>query len=80
MVSYLLERAADFGCLKELIIDPTNARACTPGWNLTVEAVMPHTGIALKMKPGVIFGQQLDVQADNFLETIDESLNTVTGS
>jgi hypothetical protein len=39
-----------------------------------------HTGITLKMKPGVILGQQLAVQADSILETIDESLSTVTGS
>jgi hypothetical protein len=50
MSSYLLDRAADYGCLEELIIDPTNARACTLGWN-TVKARMPHTGITLKMKP-----------------------------
>ncbi len=80
MMSYLLDRAADFDCLEELIIDPMNARACTPGWNITVEARMPHTGITLKMKVGVILGQQLAVQADNILEGIDESLSTVTGS
>ncbi len=34
----------------------------------------------MKMKVGVILGQQLAVQADRFLETIDESLSTVTGS
>jgi hypothetical protein len=65
MVSYLLDRAADFGCLEKLIIDPTNARACTPGWNITVEAKMPHTGITLKRKLGVILGQQLAFQADS---------------
>jgi hypothetical protein len=80
MVSYLLDRAADFGCLEELIIDPTNARACNPGWNITVEAMMPQTGITLKMKLGVILGQQLAIQADSILETINESLSTVTGS
>ncbi len=80
LVSYLLDRAADFGRLEELIIDPTNARACTPGWNITVDARMPHTGITLKMKSGVILGQQLAVQADSILATIDESLSTVTGS
>jgi hypothetical protein len=80
MVSYLLDRAADFGRLEELIIDPMNARACFPGWNITVEARMPHTGITLKMKPGVVLGEQLASQADSILETIDESLSTVTGS
>jgi hypothetical protein len=80
MVSYLLNRAADFGYLEDLIIDPTNVRACTPGWNITVEARIPRTGITLKMKPGVIFGPQLAIQADSILETIDESLSTVTGS
>jgi hypothetical protein len=80
MVSYFLDRAVDFSCLEELIIDPTNTRACTPGWNITVEARIPHTEITLKMKPGVILGQQLAIQADSILETIDESLSTVTGS
>ena len=80
MVSYLLDRAAYFGCLEELIINPTNAKACSPGWNITVEARMPHTGITLKMKPGIILGQQLAVQADSILETTDESLSTVTGT
>jgi hypothetical protein len=80
MVSYLLDRAADFGCLEELIIDPTNVRVCTSGWNIPVEAVMPQIGITLKMKPGVILGQQLAFQADSILETSDESLSTVTGS
>ncbi len=40
---------------------------------------MPHTGITMKMKPGVILGEQLAVQADSILETIDESLSAVTG-
>ncbi len=31
------------------------------------------------MKVGVILGQHLAVHADRFLETIDESLNPVTG-
>jgi hypothetical protein len=78
MLSYLI--AAEYGRLEELIIDPTNARSCTPGWNITVEARMPHTGINMKMKPGVILGEQLAVQANSHLETIDESLSTVTGS
>jgi hypothetical protein len=39
---------------------------------------MPHTGITVKIKPGVILGQRLAVQADRFLEIIDKSLNPVT--
>ncbi len=34
----------------------------------------------MKMWPEVILGQQLATQADGFLEIIDESLNSVTGS
>jgi hypothetical protein len=34
----------------------------------------------MKIKPEVIFGQQLAIQADGFLEIIDKSLNPVTGS
>jgi hypothetical protein len=34
----------------------------------------------MKIKLEVILGQQLAVQADGFLEIIDESLNPVTGS
>ncbi len=78
--SYLIDKAADYGRLEEFINDPANARACTPGWNITAKARMPHTGITLKMKPGVIVGQQMAIQADSILETIDESLSTVTGS
>jgi hypothetical protein len=33
---------------------------------------MPHTGITMKIKPGLILGQQLAVKADSILETIDE--------
>ncbi len=80
MLSYLIDRAADYSCLEELIIDPMNVRACIRGWNITIKAGMPHTGITTKMKQGVILGQQLVVQADSILETIDESLSTVTGS
>ncbi len=69
--SYLIDRAADYGCLQELIIDHTNIRACTPGWNINVTARMPHTGITMRMKPGVFLGQQLAIQADSNLETID---------
>ncbi len=75
MQSYLESRAKAYGHLKELKID-----CKTVGWNITVEAVMHHTGIAMKMKPEAILGQQLAVQADRFLEIIDKFLNPVTGS
>ena len=80
MPTYIEDRAVAYGHLEELKIDPRIVRACTPGWDITVEAVMPHTGITMKMKPEVILGQQLAVQADRFLEIIDKSLNPVTGS
>jgi hypothetical protein len=41
---------------------------------------MPHTGITMKMKPEVILGQQLAVQADRFLKILDKSCYPVTGS
>ena len=59
MLSYLESRAKVYGCLEELKIDPRTVRACIPGWDITVKAVMPHTGITMKMKPEVILGQQL---------------------
>ncbi len=80
MPSYLESRAKACGCPEELQIDPTNARACTPGWSIIVIASMPQKRITMKIKPEVILGQQLAVQADKFLEIIDESLNPVTGS
>ncbi len=80
MPSYIQDRAAVYGHLEELQIDPRSTRACTPGWDINVYACMPQKGITMKMKVGVILGQQLAVQADRFLETIDESLSTVTGS
>jgi hypothetical protein len=43
------------------------ARACTPGWDTFVIARMPQKGITMKMKAGVILGQQLAIQADRFL-------------
>jgi hypothetical protein len=79
MPSYLENQAEVYGCLQELKIDPKNARPCTLGWSITVEAVMPHTGITMKLKPEVILEQQLAIQADRFLEIIDKSLNPVTG-
>jgi hypothetical protein len=79
MPSYLENQAEAYGCLEEIDFDPKKARACTPGWCITVEAVNPHTGITMKMKPEVILGQQLAVQADRFLEIIDKSMNPVAG-
>jgi hypothetical protein len=80
MLSYLESSAKAYGCLEVLKVDPKTARACIPGWSITVEAVMPHTGITMKMKLEVITGQQLAVQADRFLGIIDKSRNPVTGS
>ncbi len=79
MRSNLESRAEAYGCLKELQIDPRAARACTPGWDITVIASMPQKGVTMKIKLEVILRQQLAVQADKFLEIIDESLKTVTG-
>jgi hypothetical protein len=79
MPSYLESRAEAYGYLEGLEADPKTIRAFTPGWSITVEEVMPHTGITMKMKLEVILGQQLAVQADRFLEIIDKSLNPVTG-
>jgi hypothetical protein len=67
MPSYLESRAEAYGCLEELQIDLRAARACTPGWNITVIASMPQKGITIKIKPEVILGQQLAIQADGFL-------------
>jgi hypothetical protein len=79
MPSYLESRAEAYGRLEELEVDPTTARACTPGWSITIKAVMPSTEITMKMKPEVIIGQQLAIQAAKFLGIIDKSLNPVTG-
>ena len=79
MPTYIEDRAAAYGCLEELKIDPRTARACTSGWDITVIARMPQKGIAMKMKPEFILGQQLVVQADRFLETVDASCYPVTG-
>jgi hypothetical protein len=79
MPSYLESRAKVYGCLEELEIDPRTARACTPGWDITVEVRMPQTGITMKMKPEVILGQQLAIHTDRFLEILDESCYPVTG-
>jgi hypothetical protein len=78
--SYIKNRAAAYGCPEELKIDPMNAMAWALGWDISVIARMPQKGITMKMKAGVIFGQQLAVQADRFLKTIDKSCYPVTGS
>jgi hypothetical protein len=57
MPSYHESRAEPYGRLEELEIDPRTARACTPGWDITVEARMAQTGITMKMKQEVILGQ-----------------------
>ncbi len=80
MPSYLESRAEAYGRLEELEIDPKTVRACTPGWNFTVIASMPQKGINIKKKPQVSLGQQLAIQADGFLEILDESCYPVTGS
>jgi hypothetical protein len=54
ILSYLENRAKMYGCLEELKVVPETARACTPGWSITVEAVMPRTGITMKMKLEVV--------------------------
>ncbi len=79
MPSYLESRAEAYGCLEELKVDPTTVRACTPDWSITVEAVMPSTGITMKIKPEVVIRWQLAVQADKFLGIIDKLLNPVPG-
>jgi hypothetical protein len=80
MPSYLENQAEAYGRLVELKIDPKKARPCTQGWRFSVIASMPQKRITMKIKPEVILGQQLAVQADGFLEIIDKSLNPVTGS
>jgi hypothetical protein len=76
MLSYIQYRAA---ALEELVLDPMTVTVYTPGWDITVTARMPQKGITMKMKAGVILKQQLAVQVDSFLGTMDESLNLLTG-
>jgi hypothetical protein len=80
MPSYIKNRAAAHSCIEELEIDPVTMMACTLGWDISVIARTPQKGITMKMKAGVTFGQQLVVQADRFLEILDESCYPVTGS
>jgi hypothetical protein len=75
-----IEYTAAYGCLGDLEIDPRTTKACTPGWDIIVIAQMPQKGTTTKMKVGVILGQQLAIQADRFLETLDKSCYSVTGS
>jgi hypothetical protein len=56
MLSYLESRAEVHGRLEELKVFPEIARACTPGLSITVEAVMPSTGITMMMKLEVVIG------------------------
>jgi hypothetical protein len=79
MPSYLKSRAEAYGCLEERKVVPETAKACTPSWCITVEAVMPSTRITIKMKLEVVIGWQLAVQADMFLEIIDKSLDPMKG-
>jgi hypothetical protein len=48
------------------------------GWSITVDAVLPSAGITMKMKPKVVIGWQLAIQADMFLGVIDKSLDPMT--
>jgi hypothetical protein len=54
MPSYLENQAEAHGHLVGLKVDPRAARACTPGWNITVIASMPQKGTTTKIKPEVI--------------------------
>jgi hypothetical protein len=78
-LSYLKNRAVAYGCIEELLVDLVAARVCTLGRDISVIAKMPQKGITMKMKVGVTLGQQLSIQADRFLEIIDESCYPVTG-
>jgi hypothetical protein len=68
-----LKKSKANGHIEELQFDPRATRACTPGWDVTVIASMPQKGITMNIKPEVILGQQLALQADKFLEIIDNS-------
>jgi hypothetical protein len=50
MLTYLKDRAAAYGCIEELKIDPRTPRACTLGWDIIDIARMPQKGITMKMK------------------------------
>jgi hypothetical protein len=51
-----------------------------PAPNIILIARMPQKGINMKMKAGVILGQQLAIQADRLLEILDKFCYPVTGS
>jgi hypothetical protein len=74
MLSYLKSKAKAYGRLEELEVIPETARACTLGWSITVEVVLPSAGITMMMKPKVVIGRQLAIQADMFLGIMDKSL------
>jgi hypothetical protein len=80
MRSYLENWAVAYGHLVELNVYPMAPRAYIQGWDITVIAKMPQKGITMKMKAGVILGDRLAVQADEFLETIGEFCYPITGS
>jgi hypothetical protein len=80
MPYYIENRAEAYGCIEELKIDPVTVKAFTPRWDISVIARMPQKGITMKMKVGVTLGQQLVIQADRFLEILDDSCYPVTGS
>ncbi len=65
MPTYIKDRAVAYGCLEELKINPRFARSCPWSWDIIVIAQMPQKGIIMKMKAGVILGQQLAIQADS---------------
>jgi hypothetical protein len=75
MLSSLENRAAAYACLEVLKVDPVTARVCTPGWDITFTANVPQKGITMKMKSEFILGQQLAVQADGFLDTIESPVS-----
>jgi hypothetical protein len=56
MPSYLENRDEAYRRLEELEIFPRTARACTPGWDITIEARMVQTGITMEVKLEVILG------------------------
>ncbi len=80
MLYYIKDSAVACGCLEELKIDPVTTRAYTPCLDITVIARMLQKEITIKMKVGVILRQQLAIQTDRFIETLDESCDPATGS
>ncbi len=64
MPSYIKNQAVVHGCPEELKVDPVAV-----SWDITV---MTQKRITMKMKAEVILGQQVAVQSDRSLETIDK--------